>query len=102
MSYLLDTNVCIALLKKRPPLTRLRVERAAADGHRIVLSSIVLHELFYGAAKSNRMSDSMAAIGNLLVAPYETLDFSVEAALAAAKIRAALEKAGLQLVITIC
>jgi tRNA(fMet)-specific endonuclease VapC len=40
------------------------------------------------------MNDTMAAIGNLIVEPYETLDFSIEAALAAAKIRATLEKAG--------
>lgn len=94
MNYLLDTNICIAILNNRPELTRHRVQLAVAEGHRILLSSIVVHELFYGATKSSRMPESMAAIGSLLSEPYETLDFSIEAALAAAKIRAILEKAG--------
>jgi tRNA(fMet)-specific endonuclease VapC len=94
LNYLLDTNICIAILNNRPELTRHRVQHAVAKGHRIILSTIVVHELFYGAAKSSRMADSMAAIGNLLAEPYETLGFNIEAALAAAKIRAALEKAG--------
>jgi len=94
LSYLLDTNICIALLNNRPPLTRLRVENAVADGHKIVLSTVVLHELCFGAAKSTRVSDSMAAIGNLFSEPYEILDYSSDAALAAARIRATLERTG--------
>ena len=94
MSYLLDTNICIAILNNRPRVTRSRVENAVAAGHRVLLSTVVIHELFYGAAKSTRISESMAAIGNLLAEPYEILGFDVEAALAAAKIRSTLERAG--------
>ena len=94
MNYLLDTKICIAILNKRPQLTRHRVQQAVTEGHRIILSSIVLHELFYGASNSSRMPENMAAIAGLLAEPYEILDFNVEAARTAAKIRAALEKSG--------
>ena len=50
MTFLLDTNAVIALLKDEPAVFRKRLRRAVAKGAAISVSSIVLYELWYGVA----------------------------------------------------
>ncbi|MFN8075793.1 MAG: hypothetical protein U0Q15_10280 [Kineosporiaceae bacterium] len=50
--YLLDTNL-VAVLRNKPTTVRDRLRKAQADGEGVVLSSVVLIELWYGAAKSS-------------------------------------------------
>ena len=51
LRYLLDTNLCIRVLRDRPPAIRERFN-SEADG--LCISTIVLTELLHGAAKSAR------------------------------------------------
>lgn len=51
MAWMLDTNICIFLLKERPPELRATFNRHA--GH-IAISIVTLAELLHGAAKSSR------------------------------------------------
>lgn len=94
MNYLLDTNACIALLNRRPERVREHLLRAWTDEHTVLLSSIVLHELFYGAAKSVRVSSNFESIRKLLQESFEVLDFDQDAARVAGTIRAGLERQG--------
>ena len=94
MNYLLDTNAVIALLKNQPARVRDRLRRAISGGGSIAVSTIVLYELWYGVAQSERRRDNAARLriflsGNIGVVPFEGED-----ATAAGDLRAALETAG--------
>ena len=94
MTYLLDTNACIALIDGRPEMVRRRFERVSAAGEVIATSSVVLFELWYGVAKSQRPKVNTERVATFLAGPLEILDFSAEDAEHAGRIRAALELAG--------
>ncbi|MFD2262256.1 type II toxin-antitoxin system VapC family toxin [Lacibacterium aquatile] len=88
MSYLLDTNAVIALMKGDPAfLTRLRARRPQD----FFLSAIVEHELFYGAYKSQRVTENLARVAAL---QFEVLPFDSEDAQASGRIRAVLGSEG--------
>ena len=52
MQYLLDTNICIYLIKKRPPEVLDQFRSHAL--HDVAISTITLFELEYGAQKANK------------------------------------------------
>ena len=89
MRYLLDTNAIIGLMKDADlPLAR----RAKRESSReIGLSSIVVHELYFGAYKSGRRQENLRRVGAIAL---EVLPFSKEDAMAAGEIRATLAAAG--------
>ena len=89
MPWLLDTNAVIAVVNDPRGVVASRVRRKAPDA--VFVSSIVMHELYYGAFKSTKQ------VANLLV--VESLAFSVlaldsEDARAGGAIRAQLKIAG--------
>lgn len=87
--YLLDTNAVIALLNDiESPLARRAREHHPSD---IAISSIVAHELFYGAFKSQRATQNVALVDALRL---EVLDFDREDARRAGEIRARLAPSG--------
>ena len=90
MSWILDTNVCIVILKGAEPgiLERLR----ARDPSDYVLSTIVRAELLFGAEKSARAPENLALLDRFF-ARFESLPFDDEAARHYGRIRAALEGA---------
>jgi tRNA(fMet)-specific endonuclease VapC len=94
VTYLLDTNACIALINGRPETVRRRFERVTTAGEVIATSSVVLFELWYGVAKSQRPKVNAERIATFLAGPLEILDFSAEDAEHAGRVRAALEIAG--------
>ena len=94
MTFLLDTNACIALLNGRPDSVRGRFERAIKKGDQVATSAIVLFELRYGVAKSTRPKENAERLETFLSGPIEVIDFTVEDAEHAGVIRAALETAG--------
>jgi tRNA(fMet)-specific endonuclease VapC len=87
--YLLDANVVIALLNDRTsrPAQRARQHRPTE----LCLSSIVVHELFYGAFKSQRTARNVALVDQL---QFEVLEFDKEDARMAGEIRATLVARG--------
>ncbi len=90
MRFMLDTNICIYVIKRRPPsvLATLLQHEAAGIG----VSIITVCELAYGAAKS-ASARNQAALQQFLE-PLEVADFDRAAAMAYAKVRAQLEAAG--------
>lgn len=89
MRYLLDTNAVIALLKSgMSPIAR---RTRQYDPASVLLSSIVTHELYFGAFKSSRVDHNLARLDALR---FEVLPFDKEDAIAAGTIRAKLALAG--------
>jgi tRNA(fMet)-specific endonuclease VapC len=90
----LDTNVVIATINERVPHVRARFIQTLADGIAVGISAIVLFELWYGIAKSQRQADNTADLADFLSLDITPWPFDAEDAREAADIRAALERAG--------
>lgn len=93
MSYLLDTNAVIALLKNEPAIFRKRLRRAVSKGNAIAVSSIVLYELWYGVARSARRRENAERLRVFLSGGIAVDAFSEED-VTAGELRATLEAAG--------
>ena len=94
MTYLLDTNACIALINARPKAVRRRFQRAIAKEATILVSSVVVFELWYGVAKSERKEANTQRLEVFLAGPLEWTLFDQEDAREAGLVRANLEIAG--------
>lgn len=94
MTYLLDTNACIALINGTPRDVRRRFQRAIAKEATLLVSSVVACELWYGAAKSERKEANTLRLDAFLAGPLEWTLFDEEDARAAGIVRAELEIAG--------
>ncbi|MDO8902580.1 MAG: tRNA(fMet)-specific endonuclease VapC [Phenylobacterium sp.] len=90
LRYLLDTNLCIRVLRDRPPQVR---ERFNLEADSLCISTIVLTELLHGAAKSARPAHNRNEVERF-AARLEVLAFDAGAADHAADIRANLEARG--------
>jgi tRNA(fMet)-specific endonuclease VapC len=90
LRYMLDTNLCIRVLRDRPATVRERFN-LAADA--LCISTIILTELLHGAAKSAKPDHNRGEVGRF-AARLEVLPFDNAAADHAADIRAALERKG--------
>ena len=91
MKVLLDTNICIYLIKRRPQEVRERFERYAVG--EVGLSSITVSELQYGVEKSRRVEQNRAALMQFLL-PLVIADFDYESAVVYGRVRAELERLG--------
>jgi tRNA(fMet)-specific endonuclease VapC len=91
MKYLLDTNICIYLIKQRPPRVMDQF-RSHAIGE-IGVSSITASELWYGVAKSEHQAANARALEQFLL-PLVIAPFDDRAAEAYGEIRAGLEERG--------
>jgi tRNA(fMet)-specific endonuclease VapC len=88
MKFILDSNAVIALLKSSPLLVgRMKAYRPGD----FVISSIVAHELYYGAYRSQRRSENLARLDLL---QFPVLEFDREDAVAAGEVRAKLAALG--------
>jgi tRNA(fMet)-specific endonuclease VapC len=94
VSYLLDTNAVIALLKNEPAIFRKRLRRAVSRGVAIAVSSIVLYELWYGVARSARRRENAERLRTFLSGGIEVTGFDEDDARTAGDLRATLEAAG--------
>ena len=90
LAYMLDTNICIYLMKARPPELREKFNEIAEQ---LCISSIALGELHYGAEKSARRAQNLSAIENF-VSRLEVLPFGDKAAAHYGQLRAELERTG--------
>ena len=89
--YLLDTNICIYLMKNSYPALTKKV--FSFDPSDLYISSITVFELEYGAAKS-RWGEKTRQNMQLFLAPFNIIDFNSNDAVAAGIIRGLLEKQG--------
>lgn len=86
--FLLDTNVIIALIRlDRSVVKRANLELPTA----IFTSSVVMHELYYGASRSARVAENLAHLGNV---GLQVLNLDPADARVAAEIRVDLERRG--------
>ena len=94
MNYLLDTNVCIALINGTSDKVRARVIQATRSNATLATSTIVAHELWYGVAKSQLIAQNARALTAFLSRDIVILDYTEQDAQAAGEIRATLESQG--------
>lgn len=88
---LLDTNAVIALVGRRSPELLARIE--AAEPGSLAISTIVAHELWYGAYRSQKVGFNLETL-RLLFADLPILELDPEDARVAGEIRAELARAG--------
>lgn len=88
---MLDSDVCIDVLRGQSPSIRARLERMSPDD--VAVSSIVAGELWTGVSKSTKPERSKSAI-NAFLAYVSVLDWPAEAAPAYGELRAQLESSG--------
>ena len=91
MKFMLDTNICIYIIKQKP-LKVLKHFSAHLVGE-ICISSITLAELQYGVAKSQQIEKNRQALAEFTL-PLEIVHFDEKAAESYGEVRATLEKAG--------
>jgi len=91
MKLMLDTNICIFIIKQQPEAVLKRfLDYNVGD---IGISAITLSGLRYGVAKSKHREKNSEALEEFMI-PLEILPFDEEAAQAYGDIRTSLEKAG--------
>ncbi len=90
LRYMLDTDVCIRVLRDRPASAR---ERFNQEARGLCISSISLYELLYGAERSARPDHHRLEVERF-AARLQVLPFDSDAAAHAADIRARLEEQG--------
>jgi tRNA(fMet)-specific endonuclease VapC len=91
MNALLDTNVCIHIIKRKPP--QVLEKLLASEPDDLGVSAITVAELRYGASNSGRPRQNHEALDRFL-APFTIAPFESQAANAYGDVRAALEKKG--------
>jgi tRNA(fMet)-specific endonuclease VapC len=91
MKWMLDTNICIDIIKRRPRsvLDRFK-DHTVGD---IGVSVVTLAELEYGVSASTRPARNREALDQF-VSPLEVAPFDRDATAAYGRLRAALEKKG--------
>ena len=92
MRVLLDTNICIYMIKNKPPEVRKHFEQFVPGD--IAISSITVAELQYGVEKSAAREKNALALEAFLL-PLEIVSFDSDSAIAYGKIRAGLERQGM-------
>ncbi len=88
---MLDTNLCIRVLRDRPQGLRARFN---AEAGALCISTVVLAELLHGAGKSAKPMENRREVERF-AARLAVLAFDVDAAAHAAEIRTALQRRGL-------
>lgn len=90
LRYMLDTDLCVAVLRERPEALWARFN---AEADSLCISSITLAELLRGAAKSERPIENRREVERF-AARLAVLPFDVDAAAHAGEITASLERRG--------
>jgi len=91
MKYMLDTNICIGLIRQKPQKLIRRLMRCEPGD--VGVSSITIAELAFGANKSAQVEQNLSALEQFLL-PVEVADFDQRASAAYGVVRAYLEREG--------
>ena len=90
LRFLLDTNICIYVIKRRPESL---LERFNSNASHLAMSSITLAELLHGAEKSSNPQRTLAVVEDFC-SRLDVLEYGVKAAQHYGQIRTALERRG--------
>ena len=90
LRYMLDTNICIYVIKNRPARLRERFNNIADQ---LCISIVTFAELIYGAEKSARPHENLAVVEQFC-SRLDVLPFAERAASHYGQLRAELERAG--------
>ena len=91
MTYLLDTNICIDIIKRKPQEVLATLKEKSKSG--IVVSSLTVAELEYGIEKSDAKERNRISLIELL-SIFTIIPFDDRDAVEYGKIRADLERKG--------
>lgn len=91
LTHLLDTNVCVEIIRRRSPQVLARLQRMIPGS--VGISIITVSALQFGAVKSLQPQRNRAALEQFLL-PLEICDFDAVAALQYGEVRARLESRG--------
>jgi tRNA(fMet)-specific endonuclease VapC len=94
VTYLLDTNACIALINGKPLAVRTKLQKVVKVGAKVNVSSVVAFELWYGVEKSGQRETNQSRLETFLSGPLTLIPFESDDAKAAGRIRAELERVG--------
>jgi tRNA(fMet)-specific endonuclease VapC len=92
MRFLLDTNICIYIIKRKPIKVFEKFQMLQLSD--VGVSAITVAELEYGAFKSQRQEQNRAALNQFLM-PLEVLPFDQIATQTYGQIRTELERQGI-------
>lgn len=88
---MLDTNICIYIIKNRPLHVKKRLSDYSVGD--VTLSSVVVSELYFGAYKSEKVEQNLMALEEFLK-PFDILEYGTSASKEYGKLRATLERSG--------
>jgi tRNA(fMet)-specific endonuclease VapC len=91
MPYLLDTNICIYIIKKKPQSVLEKFN--LIEPGEVAVSMITVSELYYGARKSANPETNLLALNKFFL-PFNLFDFDLAAANIYSIIRTELESKG--------
>jgi tRNA(fMet)-specific endonuclease VapC len=91
MNFMLDTNICIYIIKRKPLNVLERFKQTEIS--QIGISAITLSELSYGVSKSSKPAQNQMALAQF-IAPIEILPYDDNAAQYYGNLRTLLEKQG--------
>ena len=94
MRYILDTNICIYIIKQKPVQVFEKFKNLPLGS--VGISIITFAELQYGVRKSAQPEKNQSALNQFMV-PLEIFDFDVNAAIEYGRIRTSLEKLGMSI-----
>ena len=92
MKYLLDTDICIYLIKKKPDSVLQKLSKLATSD--VGLTVVSVFELQFGVENSQYRQQSQIALNHFLESIHEILPIDRQVANCAAKIRAELKLKG--------
>ncbi len=92
MKYMLDTNICIYVIKHKPDTVIKKF--LSYDPEELCISAITYAELMHGIEKSMAVERNRIAM-SLFLSPITILEFDGQAAEEYGRIRAELEKKGM-------
>lgn len=91
MKFMLDTNICIFIIKQKPPQVLQRFKNYQVED--VGISAITLAELQFGVVKSQHREKNQQAL-NEFILPLAILEFNGDAAFVYGDIRAELTSTG--------
>jgi tRNA(fMet)-specific endonuclease VapC len=90
LRYLLDTNICIYVIKRRPESL---LDRFNENASHLAISAITLAELLHGTENSSQPQRTLSVVEDFC-SRLDVLDYGAKAAQHYGRIRAALERRG--------